>query len=274
MGVCSSKLSVRVEPRTITPIVVNQHITPLLPTNPRQSTGLQSEVGAAHTSSASKSAPLNEDSEGDSRVFPPQVIHINPSVPPNFYPSHREGETEIQCRNTIAQLKPRKSEAAIRDEVQQLIARWKESGQLSIIEHHVLSISSSQTSSIQELSHALVVPYAAYIDQLKGKQLHLEVAKAYAIYFWITTNIKYDKVAYQAYLSGEKPSKAEPSLVLKGRKSMCCGYSNLYKALAVHIGIQVTVIQGHTKGWQIFSDDLNAQFIPSRANSHFWNTVS
>ena len=270
MGICSSKFSARVAPLTITPTEVT---TPPLPTSntQKESAGLHSEAGEDRTSLASKSVALNG---GDSRLFSPQVIHINPSIPPNFFPSHRESAAEIQCRKTAAQLKPRKSEATIRDEVQQLIAQWEKSGELSVIENHVLSVSSSQTSSIQELSDALVAPYATYIEQLKGKQLHLEVAKAYAIYFWITTNIKYDRVAFQGYLSGEKPSKEEPSHVLIARKSMCCGYSNLFKALAVHIGMQATVIQGHTKSWQIFSDDQNAPFTPSRPNSHFWNAVS
>ena len=205
-----------------------------------------------------------EDSEGDSAVFPLQCIHINPSVPPNFFPSHHESEIEIQCRNTATQLKPRNSEATVRDEVQQLLAQWKESGQLSVIENHVLSIPSSQTSSIQQLSDALVVPHAKYIRQLKGNQLHLEVAKAYAIYCWITTNITYD----------EKFSKIEPELVLQDRKSVCSGYSHLYREVAVQIGLQVTAVHGNAKEWRIFSDIPDAQFVPSIQNSHCWNAVS
>ena len=216
----------------------------------------------------------HEDSERDGEVFPLQCIHINPSVPPNFYSSHHESEVEIHCRSTITRLKPRNSEATVRDEVQQLLAQWKESGQLLVIEYHALSIPPSQTSSIQQLSDALVVPHAKYISQLKGNQLHLEVAKAYAIYCWITTNIKYDTLAFQAYLNGEKSSKADPELVLRDRKAICSGYSNLYKALAVQIRLQATVIQGHTKNWWIFSGVPDTQFAPSRHNSHFWNAVS
>ena len=205
-----------------------------------------------------------EDSERDGEVFPLQSIHINPSVPPNFFPSHHESEIEIQCRNTATQLKPRNSEATVRDEVQQLLAQWKESGQFSAIENHVLSIPSSQISSIQQLSDALVVPHAKYIRQLKGNQLHLEVAKAYAIYCWITTNITYD----------EKFSKIEPELVLQDRKSVCSGYSHLYREVAVQIGLQVTAVHGNAKEWRIFSDIPDAQFVPSIQNSHCWNAVS
>ena len=89
MGVCSAKLSIRVQPLT-TP--------PLLQTNQTKFTGMDSEVGEAHTSLAPT------DSEGDSRVFPPQVIH---SAPPHFYSSHHESdhETETQCRKTVAKWK-------------------------------------------------------------------------------------------------------------------------------------------------------------------------
>lgn len=100
------------------------------------------------------------------------------------------------------------------------------------IDEHAFSIRYDGTS-VWELA-SLLSPYAK-----------TEAEKARIIYSWIAHNISYD---VPALLSGNYRDLS-PEGVLKTRKGVCSGYADLYKSLARAMGLDVTVIEGFSKGY-------------------------
>ncbi len=116
------------------------------------------------------------------------------------------------------------------------------------IDEHAFSIRYDGTS-VWELA-SLLSPYAK-----------TEAEKARIIYSWIAHNISYD---VPALLSGNY-GDLSPQGVLKTRKGVCSGYADLYKSLARAMGLDVTVIEGYSKGY--------SYVVGSTTSNHAWNSV-
>jgi len=82
---------------------------------------------------------------------------------------------------------------------------------------------------------------AQYLN--KGATTDLE--KARAIYVWIAENIRYDDVAFNS----KKYENYTAEFVLKNRKAVCEGFSNLYLALGNEMNLEVKKISGYSKGY-------------------------
>ena len=89
-----------------------------------------------------------------------------------------------------------------------------------------------------------------------------EPEKARIIYSWIAYNITYDVPAFYSgnygYLS--------PQGVLRSRKGVCSGYAVLYESLARAMGLEVSVIEGYSKGYGYVVGNTTQV-------NHAWNAV-
>ena len=120
------------------------------------------------------------------------------------------------------------------------------------IDAHALAAPASAEQSIESLAAYLIEP---------AKN---EREKARAIFRWICQNIDYDLGSFFTGRLGLTNS----SDVLKGRSSVCSGYSDLFSALAEKAGLEAVEIRGYGKGYsyrpgQKFSGPYN----------HAWNAV-
>jgi len=81
------------------------------------------------------------------------------------------------------------------------------------------------------------------------KDLNTDMEKTRAIHDWVGSNIAYD---VDAYFSGSYVSKSWDALtVLKNRKAICFGYSNLVAALNRAAGLESKVIIGDANVYQV-----------------------
>jgi hypothetical protein len=88
-----------------------------------------------------------------------------------------------------------------------------------------------------------------------------DLEKVRANFIWIASNIDYD-VNY--LISGKIPDSS-PKEVVKSKKAVCQGYSNLFKALNEAVGIQTFFVNGYIKE-TAFSFENNLDKI-----NHSWN---
>ena len=88
--------------------------------------------------------------------------------------------------------------------------------------------------------------------------------KARAIFRWITENIDYNVEVF--FKGGSGATNSED--VLKSRKSVCYGYSDLFLSLAREAGLQAVRISGYGKGYG---------YVPGKnftgPANHAWNAV-
>jgi hypothetical protein len=99
----------------------------------------------------------------------------------------------------------------------------------------------------------------AYLGSL-GKT---EEEKAYAIYSWVAHNVKYDlKVFVKDYVP-----KFGAEEVLKGRITVCQGYSEIYNALSQAARLESKLIDGFSKGFNYYDG------MKFREPDHAWNAV-
>ncbi|KAF9109299.1 hypothetical protein BGX27_007770 [Mortierella sp. AM989] len=118
---------------------------------------------------------------------------------------------------------------------------------------HARACPSSETSSIERLSHYLTSPCTG--DQ---------VSQLRTIYTWITHNIAYDVPAFLAGRYGDQSAEA----VLRNRVGVCEGYANLFVALAQPAGLNVEKVIGLARGVDIQVGDERL------GSSHAWNSVT
>ena len=90
-----------------------------------------------------------------------------------------------------------------------------------------------------------------------------EVEKAYLIYKWIALNIEYDF----AGVNDKNYDTSEEATFNRG-KSICAGYSNLFKKISSDLNLIVEKIVGHSKG---FNFEITDKF--EESESHAWNAV-
>jgi hypothetical protein len=90
--------------------------------------------------------------------------------------------------------------------------------------------------------------YLSY--SIKGTTNHLckdalnDSMKVRAIYVWITHNIRYDVKAWLKY--SEK--RYTPGRIMRRRKVVCQGYSDLFISMCKHAGIKALEVAGYDKG--------------------------
>ena len=210
-------------------------------------------------------------------LAPPPPPPTQPQATPgsSFHPALEPSESELRCRKTAEKLVSVKE--SVRTEVSDVLTTWENSGQLSEIESHALSISPTQAASISELSEALTHPNAKYVTSLQNNTVHVNIAKAYIIYYWVATNIDYDKTrAEQSQIDGKMDIDVQPAKVLAQRKGTPSGFSGLYQALACKADLEVETVKGNVKTWRSMSLTIETAsgFTPNDANSHNWNMVS
>jgi transglutaminase-like putative cysteine protease len=87
--------------------------------------------------------------------------------------------------------------------------------------------------------------------------------KARAIYRWVTDRIAYDADGFFSGQIGDCSAEA----VLRTRKTVCAGYSNLFEKLGAEAGLRVQVVGGIAKGYDFNRGDDLKKF------SHAWNAV-
>lgn len=122
-----------------------------------------------------------------------------------------------------------------------------------------------QDSNIQIDNYAKSVRYKGDISKLVldlTKNCTTEIQKARAIYIWITDNISYDyktfnkkrkvklfkcKSTKECELKKAEWKENYINKVLKKKKGICSGYSELYKKMCNLAGIRCEVIEGYIK---------------------------
>ncbi len=120
------------------------------------------------------------------------------------------------------------------------------------IDQHAINTPSSAEASVDSLATYLVAP---------AKN---EREKARSIFRWVTENIDYDVLGFFTGSFDDTSSKD----VLKSRKSVCSGYSDIFSSLARSAGLEVVRIAGYGKGYGYLpGENLSA---PS---NHAWNAV-
>jgi hypothetical protein len=209
------------------------------------------------------------------------TFKVDPAPHATFAPISLPSQLELKCQATAAGLTLLSSEESKRKELEGILQQWEKSGKLISIEAYALSVPRSQTTTVTELASSLVNTNAGYIKYTEGNEFHVQVAQAYSIYVWIANNIMYDIEQWQVYQSGDESnslvSSVEAEEVLDTRVTICTGYANLFKALALAAGIEAETVNGHVKQWKCLSEekpDADITFKPSRGNAHTWNTVS
>lgn len=93
--------------------------------------------------------------------------------------------------------------------------------------------------------------------------LNDDAEKVEAIHCWITHHIKYDVKKSGKYDFSRVPVVT----ILKKRKAICTGYTDLFNELCKQAGIISTEVPGYTKG---LTTDLNDHFF---MDEHIWNAV-
>ncbi|CAJ0626425.1 16472_t:CDS:2 [Entrophospora sp. SA101] len=111
----------------------------------------------------------------------------------------------------------------------------------------------SNTHSIRSLSH--------YLTSVWDDPLY----KLRAIFVWVADNITYDT---ESLYSGKRKSQNGKD-ILKSRKAVCAGYSELFNDLAVDSGLDTFRISGAVKGagYTVGSPIVSAEY------AHAWNCV-
>lgn len=124
----------------------------------------------------------------------------------------------------------------------------------SQVDAHARNTPDSKTKTVQDLSQYLT------------KKFSTEQEKVRAIYVWIAENIKYNlsTIDEDNKLSIEQKKKKQlPDRVLKSRRAICEGYSNLFYEMCRLSGIHAEMVTGLTK-----DTDGRLNEIP-----HAWNIV-
>lgn len=77
-------------------------------------------------------------------------------------------------------------------------------------------------------------------------QYHSEKEKLFAIYDWVTTNIRYDTDSMYA-INSEKDPEARITVALRRGKGVCENYAAIFCDISLKCGIPCQVISGYTK---------------------------
>lgn len=120
------------------------------------------------------------------------------------------------------------------------------------IDLYALNTPPSAEASVESLASYLAAP------------ARNEREKARSIFRWITKNIDYNVAGY---FNGSYGA-ANASDLLKTRKSVCDGYSDLFELLAREVGLEAVSIAGYGKGYG-YTPGENI----SEQSNHAWNAI-
>lgn len=237
---------------------------------------LQSEHVANDESNASR-----PESSKDSSSLPKRkslYYQIDPVIPDTFYPrTVLNSPREELCQATFRKLAPKAKDESCRCRAERLMKEWRQSNVLGEIESHALSVSALQCASVQQLAQSLTNPEAKYVKGLSTSDpFPLEMAKAYAIYFWIANNIQCSQSIWKSFLTNpdKVKSRAKPEAVLQSRQSISLGHANLFSSITAAVDLKAQVIVGNLKLCKYQSaQDLMKDYEPNRGNEHHWNAV-
>ena len=203
---------------------------------------------------------------------------VDPTIPESFHPEvvgiSREEE---QCRCTRKSIAIKETEEPLRCRVEEILKEWREGSILAQIESHALSIPSERAASVETLALSLTNSESKYVNSLCALDpFHLQIAKAYAIYFWVANNICFSHSLWKRFLSNSEGlrSRAKAEEVLQRRECLSIGHANLFLSIATAAGLTARVVMGNIKLCQsLSSQDYKQEFKPSRVNQHWWNIV-
>jgi len=106
-------------------------------------------------------------------------------------------------------------------------------------------------------------------ENIKDKE---QLAKFF--YYWIGSNIQYDKVTLLKITNGELSNEKfwksqDESVVYNSRKGVCAGYANLFKWFMDWVDIETVVISGHIR------DERNhyVELETDDSFRHAWNAI-
>ena len=164
---------------------------------------------------------------------------------------------------------------SVRKRISDLLISWKNDGLLGDIENHATTVVGQ---SVHELAAALTSQHVQYLQRLRGRPLfQIQLAKAFAIFTWISKHIRYDFRAKNSLKSGTFSAK-QTSLeyILRKRSTICMGYSKMFDALSKKAGLETVTINGHMKSFstEVFQSGSYQPFTPQVHNTHSWNAVS
>ena len=120
-----------------------------------------------------------------------------------------------------------------------------------VMDAHALAAPDSVKASMSNLVDYLIEPAQTDLERVR------------VIYRWITDNIAYDTDAFFTGQYGD----TSPEGVLDSGKSICSGYSGLFKSLLDLAGVPAVEINGYAKGYGYTEGKTY-----SRTN-HAWNAV-
>lgn len=122
----------------------------------------------------------------------------------------------------------------------------KKEGMFSKMDQHALSTPSSAEKDVESLVRYLIKPALTDLD------------KARVIWRWITANIKYD-VSY---------ANSDWKKTYHDRKGVCIGYAGLFRQMAALAGLDVKVLTGWSKGYDLKPGAY------TMGERHAWNAVN
>lgn len=119
------------------------------------------------------------------------------------------------------------------------------------VDSYVETLTVNETIEIDILTSKLTKPFFEDIDKVR------------AVFYWIADNIEYD---YENFKNKTVThTQVQPETVLKKRKGVCEGYSNLFKAMLDLCDIESVVISGYAR------NDIETMFLYE--SNHAWNSV-
>ncbi|RPA75377.1 hypothetical protein BJ508DRAFT_332186 [Ascobolus immersus RN42] len=98
----------------------------------------------------------------------------------------------------------------------------------------------------------------AAIARLLTRHITSDVEKYQILAYWIYLNVHYEKIPTEAHRTY---TEQNPEIVIRKRRSMCFGYSLLYKKLCNSIGLHCKVVNGY------------AEDIRGGLEGHAWNMI-
>ena len=218
---------------------------------------------------------ISEDATTRKSVF----AAIDPTVPDTFFPLPASNSSlEEVCSTIFRKIAPKGKDEQCRHRTETLLQQWRKSNVLSEIESHVLAVNAIQCTAVQELANALTNPAAKYIKSISNSDpFYLEVATAYAVFFWVANNIKYSQSTWMSFLKNPENVKSSitPDSVLKSRKSISIGYVKLFCGIATAAGLKAHIVSGTIKAPRSQSpEEIGDDCNPNKLSEHHWNAVS
>ena len=208
----------------------------------------------------------------------PALPTVDPVIPKSFYPPVVDiSRDEASCRLIRSKISGRKAERQFRLRLQELLDGWRRGAALELIETHSLSIPAENTVSVETLALNLANPDAKYMKTLgDSAQVNLYVAKAYAVFFWISTNIQFSPKMWRNFITNPESLRLETEAnhVLEKRECVSKGHANLFHSVATAMGLKSCVVMGNIKIPRSETHDPTEQFQCSKLNQHWWNMVS